>query len=140
MNHHASRFLLATVLLAAAAGARAQAPAPALAPPAKAERIVILGNGLAERDLYYGRIETELHLRFPDQELYIRNMAKPGDTAGFRPHPARASQWAFPGAAKFHPDLSMHNGKGFYPTPDEWLTQEKPDTIIAFYGFNESFA
>jgi mono/diheme cytochrome c family protein/glucose/arabinose dehydrogenase len=25
------------------------------------------------------------------------------------------------------------------PTPDEWLTQLKPDIIIAFFGFNESF-
>jgi mono/diheme cytochrome c family protein/glucose/arabinose dehydrogenase len=66
-------------------------------------------------------------------------MGHVGDTPGFRPHPSRVSQWAFPGAEKFHPDLKAHNGKGFFPTPDEWLAFLKADTIIAFFGYNESF-
>ena len=33
----------------------------------------------------------------------------------------------------------MHNGKGFFPTPDEWLAFLKADTIVAFFGLNESF-
>ncbi|MEZ5431907.1 MAG: hypothetical protein R3F31_12185 [Verrucomicrobiales bacterium] len=119
----------------AATSARPQA----VAPPSKGERIVLIGNGLAERDVHYGRIETELHLRYPDRELFFRNMGHVGDTPGFRPHPARVSQWAFPGAEKFHPELSIHNGKGFFPTPDQWLTHLKADTIVAFFGFNESF-
>lgn len=107
--------------------------------PAPGERIVFLGNGLAERDVYYGWLETELHLRYPTKKLIIRNMGRPGDTPGFRPHPARASQWAFPGAEKFHPRLQQHNGKGFFPTPDQWLTHLQADTIVAFFGYNESF-
>ncbi len=110
-----------------------------VAPPAKAERIVFIGNGLAERDVYFSRMETEFHLRYPDSDLFIRNMGRPGDTPGFRPHPARVSQWAFPGAEKFHPELAQHNGKGFFPTPDEWLTHLKADTIVAFFGLNESY-
>ncbi len=110
-----------------------------VAPPQKGERIVLIGNGLAERDVHYSRIETELHLRFPDKELFLRNMGHVGDTPGFRPHPARESQWAFPGAEKFHPDKNVHNGKGFYSTPDQWLTHLKPDTVVAFFGYNESF-
>lgn len=113
--------------------------AQAVAPPEKAERIVLIGNGLAERDVYYSRIETELHLRYPEQDLFLRNMGHVGDTPGFRPHPARVSQWAFPGAEKFHPDKQVHRGKGFYPTPDQWLTHLKADTIVAFFGYNESF-
>ncbi|MGK0186155.1 MAG: glucose/arabinose dehydrogenase/cytochrome c551/c552 [Verrucomicrobiales bacterium] len=108
-------------------------------PPSKAERIVLLGNGLAERDVYYSRIETELNLRYPEHELFLRNMGRVGDTPGFRPHPSRASQWAFPGAEKFHPELDVHKGKGFYATPDQWLTHLKADTIVAFFGYNESF-
>jgi len=108
-------------------------------PPAKGERIVLIGNGLAERDVYYSRIETELHLRYPDQALLFRNMGHVGDTPGFRPHPSRVSQWAFPGAEKFHPDKQIHRGKGFYATPDQWLTHLKADTIVAFFGYNESF-
>ena len=119
----------------AAASARAQT----VAPPAKGERIVLIGNGLAERDTWYSRIETELHLRYPNEELFFRNMGHVGDTPGFRPHPARVSQWAFPGAEKFHPDKQVHHGKGFYPTPDQWLTHLKADTIVAFFGYNESF-
>jgi mono/diheme cytochrome c family protein/glucose/arabinose dehydrogenase len=110
-----------------------------VAPPAPGERIVFIGNGLVERDLYYGRLETELHLRFPEHRLFVRNMGRPGDTPGFRPHPARVSQWAFPGAEKFRPELAMHHGKGFFPMPDQWLAFLKADTIVAFFGYNESF-
>ena len=120
---------------AAASSARPQN----VAPPSKGERIVLIGNGLAERDVYYHRIETEFHLRFPEHQLIVRNMGHVGDTPGFRPHPARVSQWAFPGAEAFHPDKKVHNGKGFYPTPDQWLTHLQADTIVAFFGYNESF-
>ena len=119
----------------AAVSARSQK----VAGPAQGERIVFIGNGLAERDVYYSRMETELHLRYPSEKLFVRNMGRPGDTAGFRPHPARVSQWAFPDAAQFHPELAMHNGKGFFPTPDQWLTHLQADTVVAFFGYNESF-
>jgi len=119
----------------AATSARAQK----VAAPERGERIVFIGGGLAERDVYYSRLETELHLRYPDKQLIVRNMGRQGDTAGFRPHPARKSQWAFPGAEKFHPTLQQHNGKGFFSTPDQWLTHLKADTILAFFGYNESF-
>jgi len=111
----------------------------AIAPPSQGERIVFIGNGLAERDLYFGKLETELHRRYPSRELWVRNMARPGDTPGFRPHPSRPSQWAFPGAEEFHPDLQSHFGKGFFPTPDQWLHFADTDTIVAFFGYNESF-
>ena len=110
-----------------------------VAPPATGERVVFIGNGFAERDTYYGRLETELHLRFPQQQLLVRNMGRSGDTPAFRPHPARASQWAFPGADKFHPEYAQHNGKGFFSTPDQWLFHLKADTVVAFFGYNESF-
>ena len=119
--------------------AATQARPQKVAPPVKGERIVLIGNGLAERDVYYSRIETELHLRYPGEELFFRNMGHVGDTPGFRPHPSRESQWAFPGAEKFHPDKNVHHGKGFFPTPDQWLTHLKADTIVAFFGYNESF-
>ena len=128
----------AHALTAEPAAATTQRP-QAVAPPAKGERIVLLGNGLAERDVYYSRIETELALRYPEQALIVRNMGHVGDTPGFRPHPSRASQWAFPGAEKFHPDKQVHKGKGFYGTPDQWLTHLQADTIVAFFGYNESF-
>jgi mono/diheme cytochrome c family protein/glucose/arabinose dehydrogenase/lysophospholipase L1-like esterase len=120
-------------------GPATQARPQQVAAPQKGERIVFLGNGLAERDVQYSRLETELHLRYPNHELFVRNMGHVGDTPGFRPHPARETQWAFPGAEKFHPELNVHNGKGFFPMPDEWLAHLKADTIVAFFGYNESF-
>ncbi|MFT6320489.1 MAG: hypothetical protein ACJAT4_001414, partial [Granulosicoccus sp.] len=48
--------------------------------------------------LNFGHFETELHLRYPDHELFIRNMCDGGNTPGFRPHSGRFSPWAFLGA------------------------------------------
>lgn len=107
--------------------------------PKAEERIVLIGNGLGERMLDHPYFETRLHLRYPEKNLYVRNMARPGDTPGFRPHPSRPTQWAFPGAEKFHPQHTAHTGEGFHPSPDEWLKDLKPDTLIAFFGYNESF-
>ncbi len=108
--------------------------------PGAGEHLVLIGNSLGERDVNFGHLETLLHQRFPGEKLTVRNQCNPADTAGFRPHPGRKSQWAFPGADKFNPDLTRHFGVGHYPYPDEWLTQAKADTIIAFFGYNESFA
>lgn len=107
--------------------------------PASAERIVLIGNGLGERMVDHPYFEAGLQMAYPNEKLYIRDLCRPGDTAGFRPHPSRKSQWAFPGAEKFHPQHQIHKGEGQYPTPDEWLTNLKADTLIAFFGYNESF-
>ena len=68
-------------------------------------------------------------------------MCRPGETPGFRPHSSRKSPWAFPGAEEFHPDkVNGARGEGFHPMPDEWLQDTvKPDTMLAFFGYNESF-
>ena len=113
----------------------------------KDSRIVLLGNGLGSRMMQSGRFEASLHVLHPEKHLFIRNMCDEGNTPGFRPHSGRPSPWAFPGAEKFHPPLSKakdrwgsgNTGTGSMPTPDEWLTQLKPDIIIAFFGYNESF-
>ena len=113
----------------------------------KDSRIVLIGNGLGSRMMQFGSFEINLHLQHPGKNLFIRNMCDEGDTPGFRPHSARPSPWAFPGAEKFHPPLSDikdrwgsgQTGNGSMPTPDEWLTQLKPDIIIGFFGYNESF-
>ena len=128
------RSILCSVMLATGLQA-----APILEKPAAQEHIVLIGNGLGERMLDHPYLEAELHLRFPEKELIIRNLCHPGDTPGFRPHPSRKSQWAFPDAEKFRPQNKAHAGEGHYPTPDEWLTNLKSDTILAFFGYNESF-
>jgi mono/diheme cytochrome c family protein/glucose/arabinose dehydrogenase len=131
------RLLLPAVALVS--GFSCLTAAPLLEAPASGERIVMIGNGLGERMNDHPYFEADLHLRFPEKELVIRNLCRPGDTPGFRPHPSRKSQWAFPGADKFRPQNRPHAGEGHHPTPDEWLTQLKADTILAFFGYNESF-
>ena len=106
----------------------------------KGSHIALIGNNLASRMMNFGHFETEMHLRNPDSLLYIRNMSDPGNTPGFRPHAARNSPWAFPGAEKFQDELATKSGsQGHFPTPDEWLTRLKTDIIIAFFGYSESF-
>ena len=106
----------------------------------KNAHIILIGNNLGARMMNYGYFETEMHLRYPDSMLYIRNMCDAGNTPGFRPHSGRPSPWAFPGAEKFQTELATSpDSQGFYETPDEWITRHKADIIIAFFGYNESF-
>lgn len=118
------------------------APAPVELPftPSNQESIVIIGNSLAERFLQFGHLESQLFAAFPGKELLIRNLGFPGDTAGLRPRAGNSSQWAFPGAEKFWPQYQNHIGTGHEPMPDEWLTMCRADTILACFGYNESFA
>ena len=107
----------------------------------KEDHIVLIGNNLASRMMNFGHFETEMYLRYPDSTLFIRNMADPGNTPGFRPHSSRNLPWAFPGAEKYHQnELGNKSGSiGHFPTEDEWLTNLGADIIIAFFGYNESF-
>src|SRR5678815_1629409 len=106
----------------------------------KGAHIILTGNNLGSRMINYAFFETEMQLRYPDSLLYFRNMCDGGETPGFRPHSARNSPWAFPGAEKYQTELATNSGsEGFFDTPDQWLTKHKADIIIAFYGYNESF-
>jgi len=107
--------------------------------PTKSETIVFLGNGLAERMQHFGHFESLLHQSFPEKEITFRNMGFPGHTPGFRPEAGQKNPWAFPDAHKFRKEIRKHRGRGHYPTSDEWLTILEADTIVAFFGFNESF-
>ena len=82
----------------------------------KGDRIVIIGNTLAERMQYYGNWETILQARFPDKELVVRNLGWSADELTLKP---RSQSFNDHG----------HN-----------LTDHKPDVLIAAFGFNESFA
>ena len=102
--------------------------------------IVLIGNNLGSRMQNFGFFETEMQLRFPKDSLRIRNMCDGGNTPGFRPHSSRNNPWAFPGAEKFQTELAQNSGsEGFFPSPDEWLTQLEADIILGFFGYNESF-
>jgi mono/diheme cytochrome c family protein/glucose/arabinose dehydrogenase len=106
----------------------------------KGAHIVLVGNNLGSRMMEFGHFETEMHLRYPDSLLYIRNMCDGGNTPGFRAHSARPTPWAFPGAEAFQTELAQNpHSEGFNEYPDQWLTRHKADIVVAFFGYNESF-
>lgn len=106
----------------------------------KDARIAIVGGNLASRMMEYGWFETSMHARYPDSTLFIRNMADPGDTPGFRPRSATNDPWAFPRAEEFQDEYAtFSDSQGFFEKPDQWLTRLEADIIIGFFGFSESF-
>ena len=80
------------------------------------ERIALVGNSTAEKMNLYGNFETRVHLRFPDKHLVVRNFARPADEVGNRQRP------------------------GNYDLLDDPLYSFSPDTVLCFFGFNESYA
>ena len=43
------------------------------------DHVILIGNTLAERMQYFGNFETLLHARFPQQELYVRDLGWSAD-------------------------------------------------------------
>ena len=119
------RFQIATWLPAAFAvlasfaapcGAHAGAAAKPELVLRKGDRIILIGNTFAERMQYYGHFETLLHARFPEHELVVHNLGYSADELALRPRQAH------------------FNDHG------HTLKDEKPDVLVAAFGFNESFA
>lgn len=109
-------------------------------PVGKGERIFLVGGNLGSRMTNFGHFETEMQVRYPDHQLFIRNMCDPGDTPGFRPRSARFSPWAFPGAEKFQTELANpSDSQGNFPSDDQWLIRLGADVVVGFFGFSESF-
>ena len=103
----------------------------------KGSRIALIGSNICARMLHYGYLETAFHLRHPDSLLFIRNLCDGGDMPGFRPHPARNTPWAFPGAEAYYEELANpSHSEGHFPYPDEWLDTLNADIILAFWGHN----
>ena len=82
----------------------------------KGDRIILIGNTLAERMQYFGNFETLLQSRFPDLDLVFHDLGWSADELTLRPRSA---------GFKDH---------------GHTLEDEKPDVLIAAFGFNESFA
>jgi glucose/arabinose dehydrogenase len=109
-------FITAGTLLATlCAAAQASAPAPTLELK-KGDRIVLIGNTLAERMLYFGHFETLLYSRFPELDLIVHDLGWSADEITLRPRQSK---------------FEDHGHR---------LEDEKPDILVAVFGFNESFA
>jgi glucose/arabinose dehydrogenase len=98
------------------AGGRLRADTPSRLELHKGDRIIIVGNTLAERMQHFGHFETLLHSRFPELKLVVHNLGWSADELTLRPRSA-----------------------GFKDHGHQ-LTDEKPDVLIAAFGFNESFS
>jgi glucose/arabinose dehydrogenase len=105
--------LAATV--AAGIAARPAADEPPKLELHKGDRVIVIGNTLAERMQYFGNWETLLQSRFPDLELVVHDLGWSADELKLRP--------------RSH-DFKDHGHQ---------LTDEKPDVLVAMFGFNESF-
>jgi hypothetical protein len=106
----------------------------------KGTHISLIGGNLGSRMMNYSYFETEMNVRYPDSQLFIRNMCDGGDTPGFRPHSSRFLPWAFSGAEKFQTEYATNSGsEGHFDSPDQWLSRLKTDVIVAFFGYSESF-
>ncbi len=81
----------------------------------KGDHLVWIGNTFAERMQYFGEIESQLHARYPEHNLVVRNLAWSADTISLRPRP------------KDFGDLH------------HYLSELKVDVILACYGFNETW-
>jgi lysophospholipase L1-like esterase len=105
---------LAGVCLLAWSSAPATAQAPTLE-LRRGDRIVLVGNTLAERMQHFNHFEAFLMARFPDLELVVRNLGWSADTITLQPRPLNFG------------DAATH------------LQRQKADVVIAFFGLNESF-
>ena len=81
----------------------------------KGNRIAWIGNTFAERMQYFGDIESNLHARYPDHNLVVRNLAWSADTIILRPRPKNFGD--------------IHH----------YLSEMNADVILACYGFNETW-
>lgn len=109
----------------------------------KGSKISFVGGGLGSRLGKFGFFETEIFLRYPEEDILIRNMCDEGHTPGHRQQPGRsqANQFAFPGADKLvHPEFQVNSSpQGHYETADQWLARYRSDVVIGFFGFSSSF-
>lgn len=80
------------------------------------DHIAIIGGGVAERLQHDGTLEAMLAKANPTADLVFRNLGFMGDEIETR--------------------MRSEN----FGSPDEWLKRVQADVVLAFFGFNESFA
>ncbi len=115
-HRHATFAAIAAIALALAGACPAQAADAEKVTLHRGDHIAIIGDGLADRLQHDGWLETLLQKANPQDELTIRNLAFSGDEI-------------------VQPEVTDTGA-----TREQWLGKVKADVILAFYGFNESFA
>ncbi|MGC3970634.1 MAG: GDSL-type esterase/lipase family protein [Pirellulales bacterium] len=113
MPRYAHSFAALLGLLLVVATVQAAEPRLELKP---GDHVVLVGGALAERMQYFGGFETQLHARFPELQLVVRNLGWSADELTLRPRSK---------------DFRDHG---------HTLADHKPNVLLAMFGFNESFA
>ena len=81
----------------------------------KGDRVVLLGNALAERMQHHGWLEAYVQAALPKHGIVFRYLGFSGDKVNHRPR-----------------------NRGFI-YPHEYLKISKADVVLDFFGYNESF-
>ena len=108
--------LVAMLFISASASIPGHAGEPEKLDLQKGDHIAIIGETVADRLQHDGWLETLIQKAYPQHELTIRNLAFSGDEVVAR--------------------LVTDTGN----SREKWLSVVKADVILAFYGYNESFA
>jgi putative heme-binding domain-containing protein len=91
----------------------------------RGDRVCLIGETLAEREVHFGTWEAMLHGLNPDLKLTVRNLAFSGDTPEFINEDF----------AKGESRIRALNFKGI----PHYLREEKADVVLIFAGMNDSF-
>lgn len=106
-------FILLAALTSTAIG---QQPVTSSFQPAPRARIAFVGNSFGDVLGQEGTLEALFHSRFPKSEMAVRNFCRPADAVDARQRPAN------------------------YMALDDPMKVFGPDTLVCFFGYNESFA
>ncbi|MFZ4646687.1 MAG: dehydrogenase, partial [Gemmataceae bacterium] len=82
----------------------------------KGERVAVIGNTLADRMQHTGYLEARLQARYPEHGLTLRHMGFSGD------------------------ELKTRLRSSNFGSPEQWMAKTKTSLILAFFGYNESWA
>lgn len=102
----------------------------------KGDHVAIVGSGLADRQQHHAWLETLIHRANPQLNLTIRNLGFAADEVNVRPRSADVppTEWF----------LAMKKGDSVKPGKPEVVYKAGADfgadVILAYWGFNESFA
>lgn len=131
------RFVLLTILWLVQQGLSA-APAPAIArlELQPGDHVCLIGNALAERMQHDNHWETLLHQRFPKHNLVVRNLAFTADEVDIKTELVIENSSYSKGDKVLPARLRSQN----FGSPDQHLAFSKATVVLAFFGFNESFA
>lgn len=124
---------LTALLLAALAELNVRAAVLELQP---GDHVALIGNALAERMQHDGHWETLLHQRFPQHRLVVRNLGWSADEVDVKTELVITEPSYSAGDKLLRSRPRSRN----FGTPDAHLAHSQATVVLAFFGFNESFA